>query len=132
MDLSIVFKIIGIGGCFFCFYTGFQLRKKRERLHRSGILTDAVVTELTKDGDHERPTIQFKTPAGELITKRYEIGFHTGQLKEGQTVNIFYNQQNPADFVLDTKVEKWLPVIFMTVGLLLLLLLLISLITGAF
>lgn len=132
MDISVLFKIIGVAGCSYCFYLGFRLRKKRERLKASGIAAEGIVVDLKTVGNHEQPVIRFKTLQNELVTKEYEIGFNVGQLKQGQKLDIYYNSINPLDFVLDTKVEKWLPIIFMIVGFLFVIILLISLFTGVF
>jgi hypothetical protein len=132
MNLAILFKVIGIAGCSYVFYLGYRLRKKRERLKKSGLKAEAGVTELKPSGDHEYPVISFTTLSGELIVKKYEIGFHQGQLKQGQKVNIYYNVNNPSDFILEMGAEKWLPIIFMAAGLLIFVAFLFSLITGKY
>ncbi len=128
--METLMKIIGLVVSGYSFYLGYQLRRKTKWLKKSGISAEANVIELKSVGDHEQPVVHFTTLKGEVIKKEYEIGFNQGMLKQGQSVTVYYNENNPSVLILETGTQKWLPIIFMAAGLLIFAVLLFSLITG--
>ena len=93
-------------------------RSTKSNLKQSGILVDGIVFEQDFDNNRnhtfdnsdtlikDKITIRFVTQTGEWITGiiKQDFGiFFTGQYKNGDTIKVYYNKDNPSDFYVDTK-----------------------------
>lgn len=115
-------------------------RSTKSNLKQSGILVDGVIFEQDFNNSRNRSfdnsdtlikdkiTIRFVTQAGEWITGliKQDFGvFYTGQYKNGDTIKVYYNKDNPSDFYVDTKQSEFIGrlviglagLAFLTIGL---------------
>lgn len=104
----IIFLIIGAVTFIFCFY----LNQKRNKLLTTGIRVDGIVYGFTSrsgdDSSANYPVIRFLTKRNEWITGTYKVSYPRFILKQGQKVEVFYNPDNPSDFILNLKADRWL------------------------
>lgn len=112
---------------------GFWVSSKA-RLKQTGIPADGIIFEQVFDNSFDRSakrnkiTIRFVTRTGDWITEIMEQDFSIsfiGQYKDGETIKVYYNQENPTEFYVDTKQSEFLGrlilglvgVVFLPVGL---------------
>ncbi len=73
----------------------------------------------------DKITIRFLTNTNEWITgviKQDFRLFYTGQFKDGETIKVYYNKDNPSDFYVDTKQSEFVGRLFIaSIGLVFLL-----------
>jgi hypothetical protein len=97
-------------GCLILFW-GLRLWWKRQRLLQEGLLTTGVVV-----GHDDGPIVKFYTEDQQVVvvkppgspSRRYHL--------DGARISVYYNPNNPQDFVLDTNEHSTLPFLFMTMG----------------
>jgi hypothetical protein len=93
-------------------------KSAKSKLKQTGIPVEGIVFEQDYDDSSNRSvdnsssfekdkiTIRFVTETGEWITgvlkQDFRI-FYTGQYKNGDTIKVYYNKDNPSDFYVDTK-----------------------------
>jgi len=66
------------------------------------------------------PVVHFKTLAGQEIEQKSRIGFSSGRFKEGQTVTVIYDKDNPLLWQINSWWDMYvLPIIFSVVGVIL-------------
>ena len=101
-------------------------------LKQSGLKTEGIVYALEHQANNNRSIhnslnikdkviVRFVTANKEWITghiKQEFALFFTGQYKEGQSVDVYYDPKNPANFFVDTKQsESASRILFTVVGL---------------
>lgn len=85
--------------------TWYGIYKKRKilRLRNSGLEAEGIVFDLTKNNDEESAdkwVIRFLTKDNIWITKEPSVYFpHYGK-KKGEKVQVFYDPDNPDDFII--------------------------------
>ena len=109
----------------------------KSKLKQTGIAVDGIVFEQGFDNSFnqsfdnsssftkDKVTIRFVTQTGEWITgvikQDFQV-FYTGQYKNGDTVKVYYDKDNPSDFYVDTKQSELTGrLVFGSVGLIFLL-----------
>ena len=110
--IAIILVVIGAALLGFIFFQ----RKKHKRLLATGTKVGGVVFDYASDntgsssvGENSNfPLIRFVTAQDEWITEKYNIGYPSFILKKGQLVDVFYNPEKPADFILNLKADKWI------------------------
>jgi Protein of unknown function (DUF3592) len=99
----------------------FILKGRKERLIQTGIPVEGIVFDFApgnnNDSAHEYPIIRFVTLREEWITKVYHVRYPKSILKEGQKVAVYYNPDNPSDFVLALQLDKWILTLIMFAGI---------------
>lgn len=93
------------------------------KLKKTGILVDGIVFEqgyynsFGRSTDNsstfikDKITVRFVTQTGEWITgviKQDFAIFFNGQYKNGDTIKVHYNKDNPSDFYVDTKQSEFM------------------------
>ena len=101
-------------------------------LKQSGLKTEGIVYALERQANKslsihdsssikDKVIVRFVTTNKEWITghiKQEFALFFTGQYKEGQSVDVYYDPKNPSDFFVDTKQSESVSrVLFAVVGL---------------
>ena len=108
---------LGLG---FAFILGaFYSRRKISEMKKIGVEVEGVVY----DNNQYHPTIRFATKKNEWITKEAQVSFSLmGFLgpKKGSKVKVYYDPNNPKNFVLQRSADKYLFVIFIISGIILL------------
>ena len=109
----------------------------KSKLKQTGITVDGIVFEQGFDNSFnqsfdnsssftkDKVTIRFVTQTGEWITgvikQDFQV-FYTGRYKNGDTVKVYYDKDNPSDFYVDTKQSELTGrLVFGSVGLIFLL-----------
>jgi hypothetical protein len=86
------------------------LSSKQNTIRKTGITTQGIVYDLLHDQNTSfnlrYPIIRFTTLSEEWITETANIGMFPGFYKKGQKVTVVYNQQNPKQFIVDSKANK--------------------------
>ena len=91
-------------GCIFLFLYLVHQRKK-SRITKTGVAVEGVVFELkskssaANDGNLQFPIIRFVTLKGEWITEQYNVSSFL--VKPGKKVAVWYNAENPKEFIVD-------------------------------
>ena len=112
-------------------------KSSQSNLKGSGILVEGIVfsQDLKENSNRsfdnfsrhvkDKITIRFVTKEGEWITEdiKQDFGvFYSGQYKNGDKVELYYNKDNPKDFYVDSKQSQIIgKLVFALVGLVLLL-----------
>lgn len=95
----------------------FFYKNQLEKLKKTGILVEGIVLEQQLSnsqmydpenpslGKYDNAVVRFVTKGGEWVTgpikQDWQISF-SGQYKEGQKVEIYYDEQNPSNFYVNT------------------------------
>lgn len=111
-----------------CMFAGFKFREKNKRLISNGIEVEGIIfsQEESSDGDIENrsayPIIRFVTKEGLWITEKTDLAIPVSILNKDKSVKVFYNPDNPKDFVYKTSLPlSWVEYLFIVVGILMLL-----------
>ena len=87
-----------------------MVNSKRSKLKQTGIPVDGIIVERDIGNSYylvkDKITIRFVTLNQEWITALIDQDFqvsYTGQYKEGETVKVYYDKDNPSNFYVDTK-----------------------------
>lgn len=119
--------IIGIG--FILIY--YFRKKKYNKLLVTGIAVEGVIFDFetsyisysgSESRDIPKPIIRFVTLKQEWITEKYETGFTFSDWKAGDKVMVYYNPENPEEFVVSTRLDKWILRVFLFIGIVLVIL----------
>jgi hypothetical protein len=110
--ISIMIGLIMIG-------ISMLLDSKKSKLKDTGIATDGIIfkQELSNSIDKVSDTIivRFVTQKQEWITgiiqQDFQL-FYTGQFKNGEAIMVYYGQDNPSNFYVDTKQSELLGRVF--------------------
>ena len=121
---SYIFVVLGLVALIFPAF----VESTKSKLKQTGIRVDGIVFEQGFDNSSftkDKVTIRFVTQTGEWITgiikQDFQV-FYTGQYKNGDTVTVYYDKDNPSDFYVDTKQSELKGrLVFSLVGLVLLL-----------
>jgi hypothetical protein len=105
-------------------------RSTKSNLKNSGVKTEGIIYLLgyfnnagsgTPSNVKDKITVRFTTNKKEWITGDIEqkfAVFFTKQYKEGETVDIYYDPDNPSNFFVDTKQSETIGrLLFVVVGL---------------
>lgn len=88
---------------------------RRNRLIKKGYMVTGEIVELEKSGDDIYPIVHFITITGETVIKKYNVG--QGQkVKAGDKVTLSYNPNNPSEFMINSQVEKWVPLVILGIS----------------
>jgi len=104
-------------------------KSTKSNLKHTGLKTEGVVYALAARANNtssindsvnvkDKVTIRFVTQNKEWITgdiKQEFAAFFSGQYKEGQKVDVYYDPKNPSNFFVDTKQSEILSKIFFAV-----------------
>ena len=117
----IVFLAIGL----FFLFAYYGISQKLKKLNETGVKAEGVIFEVEWDhntkGNYKYstetvyPVVRFVTKDGTWITKKSSQG--GVMIKQGQTVQIVYNPENPEEFMITSGQFKWYSYIFLVVGL---------------
>lgn len=125
-----IFTIITIFCCAVAFSTFF----KSHVIEKHGGRTQGKIVRLETSGDSLSPSnsasgsskgsvfpvVHFTTLQGQDIEQKSRMGFSSGRFKEGQTVTIIYDKDNPLLWQINSWWDMYvLPIIFATIGVIL-------------
>ncbi len=103
-----------------------SLSQKQNNIKKTGITAEGIVYDLLHDQstsfNFRYPVIRFLTLTQEWITETANIGMFPGFYKKGQKVTVVYNQQNPKQFIIDSKTNILITYILLIIGCILILL----------
>jgi len=84
-----------------------------EKLKATGVKTEGIIFELdssrltyNENGVKDKITVRFTTTDKQWITETLKADFsiaYTGQYKVGEKVTVIYEEDNPSNFILETK-----------------------------
>lgn len=109
-------------------------KSSQKNLKDSGVLVEGIIFNQDFDNSSlsfdnyarhvkDKITIRFVTKNGEWITEdiKQDFGvFYSGQYKNGDKVNVYYNKDNPKKFYVDIKQSELIgKLVFALVGLVL-------------
>ncbi|MDX2106174.1 MAG: DUF3592 domain-containing protein [Candidatus Melainabacteria bacterium] len=125
-----IFTIITIFCCAVAFSTFF----KSHVIEKHGGRTQGKIVRLETSGDSLSngnsasgsskgsvfPVVHFTTLQGQEVEQTSRIGFSSGRFKEGQTVTVIYDKDNPLLWQINSWWDMYvLPIIFATIGVIL-------------
>ena len=115
------FVILAIGVTILLIAVNFFYKHKK--IKKNGIITEGVVFELLNSSissiNLRYPIIRFTTLDQEWITETANNGALPGFYKKGQRVKIIYLQENPKQFIINSKANDILIYGMMVIGFLL-------------
>jgi Protein of unknown function (DUF3592) len=114
IQLILITSILGV----ILILIGYFPMLKKDRLVKIGIEAEGTVIGFESGGDGmHHPLIRFETIQGARITKKHAFGSNVSFVKEGQKIKIFYNPDNPEEFVIVSSALRWDPYVFVLVGI---------------
>lgn len=98
-------------------------KSKKSKLKETGISVKGIIYKQTESNSFDSNTtsantivtVRFVTENKEWITADINQDFqisYTGQYKNGETVNVYYDKENPYNFYVDTNQSEFLARIF--------------------
>lgn len=113
----------GAFGFFLIIFYFVRLRQKHNIL-QNGIKTTGKIIDLSLDYSGQTrsyyPIVRFTLNDGTWITEKYSVGTLPASFKKGEDVDLIYNLDNPATFIITNK-SKHIDKVFLVIGILLLL-----------
>lgn len=110
--------LIGVGMALIIF--AINIIYKQREIKKSGISTDGIVFDLLNDPtssfNSRYPVIRFLTTNQQWITESSNIGLFPGLLKKGQKVKVIYREENPKDFIVESKFSTLILASFFLIG----------------
>ena len=108
-----IFAIIGLA----LIVAGLVCLVKSENFKKNAVETEATITEIEiyedSDGDTQyNVLVEFRADDEKI---EGSLGYHVSGMKKGQTVQIFYNPNDPHDFKSASE-DIWLFVVFIVLG----------------
>lgn len=108
-----IFAIIGLA----LIVAGIVCLVKSENFKKNAVETEATITEIEiyedSDGDTQyNVLVEFRADDEKI---EGSLGYHVSGMKKGQTVQIFYNPNDPHDFKSASE-DIWLFVVFIVLG----------------
>ena len=104
LQIAIAFVIGG-----FLLFFGIKKISSWRKLKEFGVKAEGVVFRLEQSNNARDqtyyPVIRFLTAEKEWITKRYDGATTSGKYKEGDKVNILYNNDDAENFIIDDKIN---------------------------
>lgn len=129
-----IFTIITVFCCAVAFSTFF----KSHVIEKHGGRTQGKIVRLETSGDSQNvkstsgvnapaanstlvyPVVHFTTMAGQEVEQQSRLGFSKGRFKEGQTVTVIYDKDNPLLWQINSWWDMYvLPIILGTIGVIL-------------
>lgn len=109
-----IFAIIGVA----LIAAGTICLAKSENFKKNAIETEATITEINiyedSDGDTQyNVLVEFHADDEKIESS---LGYHVSGMKKGQTVQIFYNPNDPHDFKSASE-DIWLFIVFIVTGI---------------
>lgn len=122
-----LFLAVGLG----LIIGGFNFKRKNKKLVKNGIEAEGIVFSIQSSGDSDRkgvyPIILFVTKDGVWITETADLALPSLLLKKGATVKVFYNPDNPKEFISKTNIDiSVISYLFIAAGSLMLLFAILS------
>lgn len=125
-----IFTIITVFCCAVAFSTFFKshviekhggrTQGKIVRIETSGDSLDNTSSASGSSKGSVFPVVHFTTLKGQDIEQKSRIGFSSGRFKEGQTVTVIYDKDNPLLWQINSWWDMYvLPIIFGVVGVIL-------------
>jgi hypothetical protein len=119
--LLVVLFITGLG-----LYIGGSILYQHVNIVSTGVKTTATVV----DKSRSKPTLSFRTLAGETYIVQHDMGYRKASI--GATLPIYYNISNPNDIVVDNSYEIWgFPLLIISISIIFLAVM-TALLTGRF
>lgn len=108
-----IFTIIGVA----LIVAGVMCLVKSESFKKNAVETQATITEIElyedSDGDTQyNVLVEFRTDDAKI---EGSLGYHVSGMKKGQTVQIFYNPNDPYDFKSASE-DIWIFVVLIVLG----------------
>ena len=108
-----IFAIIGLA----LIVAGIVCLVKSENFKKNAVETEATITEIEISEDSDGDTqynvlVEFRADDEKI---EGSLGYHVSGMKKGQTVQIFYNPNDPHDFKSASE-DIWLFVVFIVLG----------------
>lgn len=110
MKSPVEYLITLVGGVAL-FWWGQHLWRQRRRLEKTGLLTTGVVI-----GHDYGPIVEFSTGDNTTVMAKPPISAYRRFNQIGERVSLFYNPDDPQDFVLNTLQQRAIPYIFLVGG----------------
>jgi len=126
---TIIFCLFGVALIIISIFTSSANKKFKE----SGITVDGIIFSLGENSNRmssdnystnvkDKITVRFLTVDNVWVTEQFKTNFliaYTGQYKEGESVKVTYDPQNPSNFMIASKQsEKIGRLLFAVIGLL--------------
>jgi len=110
---TIIFCLFGVALIIISIFTSSSNKKFKE----SGITVDGIIFSLEENSNRrssdnysinvkDKITVRFLTVDNAWITEQFKTNFliaYTGQYKEGESVKVTYDPQNPSNFIIASK-----------------------------
>jgi hypothetical protein len=117
--------IIFISGGIAILYIAIRLQFKISRLKKSGLQTEGIIFDVVNRAIPQilpkYPIIRFVTLAQKWITEKYSIGtLSVFPLKKGKKIKVFYNPENPREFIVKSDFNAPTIVLLLLCGVLVL------------
>ncbi|WP_416381002.1 DUF3592 domain-containing protein [Hymenobacter sp. GOD-10R] len=93
-------------------WLGVRFRRQYRRLRQQGVLTTGIVV-----GHNDGPIVTFHTTDQQSITVKPSFNSSKSHYYTGKSVSLYYNPDNPHDFVLDTLEHQAMPFLFIIGGI---------------
>ena len=112
-SLNWIFATIGVA----LIVAGVICLVKSENFKKNAVQTQATITEIDifKDSDEDTQynvLVEFRADDAKI---EGSLGYHVSGMKKGQTVQIFYNPDDPQDFK-STSEDIWIFVVLIVLG----------------
>ncbi|SNC60579.1 hypothetical protein SAMN06265337_0288 [Hymenobacter gelipurpurascens] len=103
--------LITLAGGVALFWWGQHLWRQRRRLEKMGLLTTGVVV-----GHDYGPIVEFSIGDNTTVIVKPPISAYRRFNQIGERVSLYYNPDDPQDFVLNTLQQRAIPYIFLVGG----------------
>lgn len=113
-SINWIFAVIGAA----LIITGSVLLARAESFKKNAVETEATITKIESYEDSDGDTqynvlVEFYVDDTKL---EGSLGYHASGMKKGQTIQIFYNPDDPHDFKSASE-DLWMFVIFIVAGI---------------
>ena len=113
-SINWIFAVIGVA----LIITGSVLLARAESFKKNAVETEATITKIESYEDSDGDTqynvlVEFYIDDTKL---EGSLGYHASGMKKGQTIQIFYNPDDPHDFKSASK-DLWMFVVFIVAGI---------------
>jgi hypothetical protein len=104
--IPIISLVVGAG----FIYLAIHQKEKRKMLLQNGVETDGVINGFatsigTNNMTTSYPIIRFQTKTGKLIEQKANVAPPKFLLKDGQSVIVTYNPDNPEEYIFKTSLD---------------------------
>lgn len=116
--------LVGGGGLvLLAFYFLRYIRYKDYQ--KNGLPADGEVTDLSLEYNQRQeryyyPIIRFALRDGTWVTAKYSDGSYPASFKNGESVKLFYKEENPESFIIVNNKQRHTDKIFLIIGTLML------------